>query len=367
MSGDISTAKIVQATGLSKRCVEYGRELRKEFKKESEKARAEINCMNDDVNSDEGVREMRDGENEVNENENENISYSGGDRQDMENDFNENVSNNSERDTVYSEGSTNSVYSDRNRVRKRAKRGEGKKRTKTNRYRPYISRKFREKRRDEITGVEMQRFLHESPWGGRIDTHKLSKHQVLVEQPLGGFEYESIRSYQYSVKEMYHHFKLSEYGVRQRAAHNNRNLSLRKFRELICPCMTLAKQRDTADEIVAEFKHCLLTWDTNMRKKDSNVKASIEKCKSTECVQHKRGSNSAELYAMASKSPSHFMKYLMCPQIQRDELAVKVADGNSNYAAKLAASKAANIAAAVTAKAKKEENYWASGAKRGKT
>ena len=44
--------------------------------------------------------------------------------------------------------------------------------------------------------------------------------------------------------------KLSEYGVRQIAAHNNRNLSMRKFRELICPCMTLAKQRDTADEII---------------------------------------------------------------------------------------------------------------------
>ena len=60
------------------------------------------------------------------------------------------------------------------------------------------------------------------------------------------------------------------------------------------------------------------------------------------------------------------MKYLMCPLIQRDELAVRVADSNSNYAAKLAVSKAANIAAAVTAKAKKEEKYWASGARRGK-
>jgi hypothetical protein len=365
VSSDISNAKIVKVTGLSKRCVECGIKLRKEFNKVSEKARAEISCVNDGANSDEGVRERQDWENAVNDYEIESISNSG-DRQEGENDVNENVSNNSERDTVYSEDTAQSVHSDNNRVRKRAKRGEGKKRTKTNRYRPYISRKFREKRRDEITGVEMQRFMHGSPWGWRIVTHKISKHQILVEQPLGGFEYESVRSYQYSVKEMYHHFKLSEYGVRQRAAHNNRDLSLRKFRELICPCMTLAKQRDTADEIVAEFKHCLLTWDTNMRKKDSNVKASIEKCKNTECAQHKRGSNSAELYAVASKSPSHFMKYLMCPQIQRDELAVKVADGNSNYAAKLAASKAANIAAAVTAKAKKEEDYWASGAKRGK-
>ena len=40
------------------------------------------------------------------------------------------------------------------------------------------------------------------------------------------------------------------------------NLSLRRFRELICLCMTTAEQRDTADEIVAEFKFCLLTWDS---------------------------------------------------------------------------------------------------------
>jgi hypothetical protein len=118
-----------------------------------------MDCVNDDDNSDERVRGMHVAENEVNENENENIRNSGGDGQDGENDVNENISNNSEKDTVYSEGSTTSIHSDSNRVRKRAKRGEGKKRTKTNRYRPYISRKFREKRRDEINGVEMCRWL----------------------------------------------------------------------------------------------------------------------------------------------------------------------------------------------------------------
>ena len=82
--------------------------------------------------------------------------------------------------------------------------------------------------------------------------------------------------------------KLSEYGIRQIAAHNNRNLLMRKFRELICyPSMMLAKQRDTADEILAEFKHCLHTRDTNMRKKDSNVKASIEKRKNANCFLQK--------------------------------------------------------------------------------
>jgi hypothetical protein len=119
--------------------------LRKVFNKESEKARTELRCVNDGAKSDEGVRERQDGENAVNENEIENISSSG-DRQEGENDVNENISSNSERDSVYSEDTTQSVHSDNNRVRKRAKREEGKRRTKTNRYRPYISRKFREKK-----------------------------------------------------------------------------------------------------------------------------------------------------------------------------------------------------------------------------
>lgn len=51
--------------------------------------------------------------------------------------------------------------------------------------------------------------------------------------------------------------------------------------------MTIAKQRDTADEIVAEFKHGLVTWDVCMRKKDSNVRASIAKCQLTECPKQK--------------------------------------------------------------------------------
>ena len=79
-------------------------------------------------------------------------------------------------------------------------------------------------------------------------------------------------------------------GFRQRIAHNDRDLSLRRFRELICPCMTQAEQRDTADEIVAEFKLCLLTWNICMRKKDSNVRASIARCQLTDYQKHKKGS-----------------------------------------------------------------------------
>ena len=95
--------------------------------------------------------------------------------------------------------------------RKRAKRGEGIKKTSINRYLPYISRKFRKTRSDLISGVEVQRFCHESQWGGRLDTLKISKQQVMIEQPLGGFQYESVRSYQYTVAEMYSHFKSIPY------------------------------------------------------------------------------------------------------------------------------------------------------------
>ena len=187
----------------------------------------------------------------------------------------------------------------------------------------------------------------------------------MIEQPLGGFQYESIRSYQYTITEMYSHFKSSEYGTRQLLENSKRDLSISRFRGLICPCMTLAKQRDTADEINAKFKHCLLTWDANMRKKDRNVRSSIQRCQLKECKQHQNGSLSAELYTMASKSPQHFMKYLLCPQIQKDELAIKISDGNSSFKEKLALSQAANIEAATASKLKDEKNYWASGAKKG--
>jgi hypothetical protein len=346
VSGSVSVAKVMTATGLSKRSLEYGKEMRKGFDEETLKAKAdaEIDIVvdNDDTRDDSIITEESSGE---------------------RTEANEEVDNDSDSDTIYSEASENSDDDSSKRRRERSKRGQGKRRSKTNRYRFYISRKFRKTRCDQITGVEVQRFCHESQWGGRLDTLKLSRQQIVIEQPLGGFQYESIKSYQYTVPEMYKHFK--EYGHRQRLANNSRDLSLRRFRELICPCMTLAKQRDTADEIVAEFKQCLLTWDINMRKKDSLIKRSIEICSNTECCQHKKNSPSAALYALASKSPSHFMSYLLCPQIQRDELAVKVSDGLDAYSAKLEATKADNIAAAVTAKANRELNYWASGAKKG--
>ena len=216
-----------------------------------------------------------------------------------------------------------------------------------------------------INGVEVQKFCHESQWGGRLDTLKLSKQQIIVPQPLGGYEYESIKSFQYTIPEMYTQFINSEFGYRQRLANDNRDMSLRRFRELICPCMTDAKQRDTADEIVAEFKHCLLTWDICMRKKNSNVRASIVKCQSTDCPQHKKGSSTANMYSLASKTPAHFMNYLLCPKIQRNELAIKVEAGPSTYTLDLITAKSNNISEVVATKAKQESDYWASGSKKG--
>jgi hypothetical protein len=52
-----------------------------------------------------------------------------------------------------------------------------------------------------------------------------------------------------------------------------------------------------------------------------------------QCSQHEEESKTATLYAKASKSPTSFMAYLLCPQIQREELAVKVFEGLSTFAA----------------------------------
>lgn len=213
----------------------------------------------------------------------------------------------------------------------------------------------------------MQQFCHYSPWGGRVDTVKLSRQQVLLEQPDGGHEYETVRSFQYPVTEMYEQFMKSEYGERQRTENKGKDLSLKKFRELICLCMTEAKQRDTADEIVAEFKQCLHTWDIGMRKKDPHVRAEISRCSATECPQHKAGTTSADLYSKASKSTSQFLAYLLCPQIERPELAVKALDGPSAYAAELEIAKGINIDAAKKKKERREASFRASNACKGST
>ena len=90
-------------------------------------------------------------------------------------------------------------------------------------------------RSDMINGEQTQLYCHSSPFDGRVDTSKLSKHPVIVEQPRGGFEYEPVRSYQFSAKETYYQFIKSDYGTRQQNDNQGRALSLKRFRQLICP------------------------------------------------------------------------------------------------------------------------------------
>ena len=172
-----------------------------------------------------------------------------------------------------------------------------------------------------------------------------------------------MRSYQYTVTEMYAQFIISEFGGRQRNANNGRDMSLRRFRELICPCMTLAKQRDTADQIVAEFKQCLKTWKL-MRKRDNNVKSCIERCRNTECRLHNESSPDAASYASASKSTTNFLKYILCAQLEWNEFAVQVGE-SSSYDELLKVQMNANIVAAERDKAQREANFLASSLCRG--
>ena len=65
--------------------------------------------------------------------------------------------------------------------KKRALNGTGRRFAIINRYRQCFSSKSRKVRCDAIAGEEIQRFCHESQWGGRIDTLKLAKQPVLVE------------------------------------------------------------------------------------------------------------------------------------------------------------------------------------------
>ena len=345
VTGNLSLVRLMTATGLSRRVLQQGKKMRELFNKETDKAlkatpeeHTVVNNDQDDESSDDGT-----------EDDSSDSDNGDGDNDDDGTDLPESVSDTTQK-------------------QKRASKGQGKRNVNSNIYRLCITSKSRKVRRDAITGEEIQRFCHESQWGGRIDTLKLAKQQVIVDQPRGGFEYEPMRSYQYTVKEMYCYFKESEYGERQRNSNGGRNMSLRRFRELICPCMTKAKQRDTADQIVAEFKQCLRSWDM-MRKKDYNVKASISRCMNTECALHKRGSSTAALYTAASKTTTDFLSYILCPKINREELAVHASIETSyskSYESKVNDQKKINLA---TAKAIKEEhtaNFVASCARKGK-
>ena len=243
VSGDISSQKLEDATSLSRRVLLHGREMRTIFDCETTKAIAENHTGQ---NIDENIND------DCNDNEDSEADTVNGSDDDGDN------SDNSDNDIDVNDNED--VTASINNLSSKRKRAiNGQKEINKNRYRRCISSRSRKVRIDTITGEEIQRFCHESQWGGRIDTSKLLRQSVIVDQPGGGCEYEPVRSYQYTVNEMYSHLKESEseYGGRQRNINGGRNLSIRRFRELFCPCMTKAKQRDTADQIVAEFKQYL--------------------------------------------------------------------------------------------------------------
>ena len=115
-------------------------------------------------------------------------------------------SDNSDNDIDVNDNEDVTASSD-NLSSKRKRAINGQKEINENRYRRCISSRSRKVRIDTITGEEIQRFCHESQWGGRIDTSKLLRQSVIVDQPGGGCEYEPVRSYQYTVNEMYSHFE----------------------------------------------------------------------------------------------------------------------------------------------------------------
>ena len=107
-----------------------------------------------------------------------------------------------------------------------------------------------------------------------------------------------------------------------------------------------------------------------MRKKDNNIKKAISRCQSTECSYHKEGSQTAAMYTAASKSASNFLAYLLCPQINRDELAIIVSgdqqlDVQDSYKSKINVQMSKNLALAKEKKILLDENFRASCAKKG--
>lgn len=329
--GNVPLAKLEASTGLSRRILEHGRDMRIAFDVETEKAKSERKVDAYVTPPESTVEKDSDSE---------------GEGEDEHSD-----------DEMVSIGS---------RKRRMTADAEDPRAEIRNRFRDYFSSKSRKVRKDIIMGTEVQLFCHESPLGGRIDTLRMARQQLLLEQPLGGFEYENSRVFQFPVVEMHKQFLISEYGGRQRVANKGNDLSVKRFRELICPCMSDAKQRDTADETVAEMKHCLQTWE-GLRKKDPNVKAQIILCRATECHQHKEATESADLYSKASKTTSGFLTYILCPQIQREQLSIQVMIEPSTFAADMEAAKSSNISAAVKNKRSRDENFRASGAKKGST
>jgi hypothetical protein len=194
VSGKNSLIKVMGATGLSRRNLDKGKKMRTEFEIETQKAMSEKSIQNEE-NNDIETAENTDDDDEADSDVDSDREEDGEDHEDED-------------------GSPSEVLPNK----KRAANGQGIKLLKSkNRYRFLLS-KTRKVRKDNLPRGPIQRFCHYSPWGGRVDTCKLAKQPVIVEQPEGGFEYEPMRSYQFTVKEMYSQFKESEYGAELRTS-----------------------------------------------------------------------------------------------------------------------------------------------------
>ena len=246
----------------------------------------------------------------------------------------------------------------------RAKRGEGPKQQRVlNIFRKFFAAKARKVHSNKEGAEFVYAFCHEHWKGGRVDTGQLSRHPpVIVPQPDGSVTYEPVRTFQYTPREMWLAFCPSEYGM----AHKNKygkHPGRKLFEKLICPCLTKAKQIDTADEITQDMAMALQCWD-NMRKKNVLVKRMIAECrKGGKCACHKEGS----AYMLASTSKSAFLDCILCAPVEWSELAVQPApegghDARAAFHTATSAIQAKNLAAAAAAQSAKHEEFLSSGA-----
>jgi hypothetical protein len=254
--------------------------------------------------------------------------------------------------------------------KERTLNGAGKRHKINHIFRDIFSSKGTKERSDKVSGMEIQLFCHESPWGGRLDTCKLGTQMVLLKQPLGGFEYEAVRTQQYNVGIMHKKFGESDFGARLRIENGGKNISQKLFCKLCCKCITQATQRDTSNYPEVQFDNALISWEHG-RTKDPNIKMEIHACQKTDCLRHKLGSDTAKLYRDASKSSVQFLEFLLCSPIERSELAIIVGkegeDNHAIYKAKNEEIRKINIEMAQQRELRRESDFKASCALKGTT
>ena len=177
--GDVPLATLESSIGLSRCMIEHGRDMRLKFNVDVEKANREQTSKNVYVTP-----------TQLNESD-----VSGSD---------------SEIDSSDDEAEMINSGSRKRRRSDEEDDGRNENGARKNMFREYFSAKSRKLRRDNFNGSKVQLFCHYSPWGGRVDTLKLSRQQLLLEQTLGGFEYETPRVFQFPVTVMHKQFIISE-------------------------------------------------------------------------------------------------------------------------------------------------------------